>query len=332
MRKLFYLLITLTLAMSMSFTAYAARVGDVVGNIYSTDILAYIDGMAIQSYNIGGKTVVSENDLADYGFEVVWNAADRLLTVSTKDTPVSLPPVNVGRGRIGQVVGKVYSTDISVMVNGIYVDAYNIGGVTMIALEDFGGKEPVSNPNHAIGYTVNGFRATWASEERTISLDTLRMNNVIRLNGAEYEISELYNAVAPTLGILSYIESAEKIELRNEAAMLRSGLYPEDTLRVIFSEGWVLKDGNLTITVNNQNKKVTLQGINDKNIADFVGCYHLGYYASNSIHPATIPAVIVPTKIVRDGVISQANISGYVYEGKLLFDVETILEMAGLLI
>ena len=39
--------------------------GDVIGSIYSTDILAYVNGRPIRSYNIGGKTVILVEDLSD---------------------------------------------------------------------------------------------------------------------------------------------------------------------------------------------------------------------------------------------------------------------------
>ena len=39
----------------LPISAAHAQIGDVSGHIYSTDIAAYIDGMAIPSYNIGAK-------------------------------------------------------------------------------------------------------------------------------------------------------------------------------------------------------------------------------------------------------------------------------------
>ena len=39
-------------------------VGTWLGSVYTTDIVTYIDGAPIASYNIGGTTVVSVSDLA----------------------------------------------------------------------------------------------------------------------------------------------------------------------------------------------------------------------------------------------------------------------------
>ena len=65
------------LALSMVFgTSASAKVGDVIGNIYTTDILAVVDNMPIKSYNIGGKTAIVIEDLRDYGFYVEWNAEE----------------------------------------------------------------------------------------------------------------------------------------------------------------------------------------------------------------------------------------------------------------
>ena len=44
-------------------------VGMCLGHVYSTDIVTYVDGMPITSYNIGGKTVIAAKDLMEYGLE-----------------------------------------------------------------------------------------------------------------------------------------------------------------------------------------------------------------------------------------------------------------------
>lgn len=52
-------------------------VGMCLGHVYSTDIVTYVDGMPITSYNIGGKTVIAAKDLMEYGFQVNWSEEDR---------------------------------------------------------------------------------------------------------------------------------------------------------------------------------------------------------------------------------------------------------------
>ncbi len=58
-------ILTLILIFSMMIhtTIALAANGDIVGHIYSTDIRAYINGVEVESYNIGGKTAVVIEDV-----------------------------------------------------------------------------------------------------------------------------------------------------------------------------------------------------------------------------------------------------------------------------
>ncbi|HHX53952.1 MAG TPA: hypothetical protein GX704_03485, partial [Clostridiales bacterium] len=59
----------------------APKVGDVVDHVLHTDIVTYINGLPIRSYNIKGYTAVIVEDLSNYGFYVVWYGTERELTV-----------------------------------------------------------------------------------------------------------------------------------------------------------------------------------------------------------------------------------------------------------
>ena len=115
----------------LSCATVQAKTGDVVGHIYSTDIVAYIDDMPIPSYNIGGETVVSENYLPEYGFNVKWEADDRELKINFGDKPEKAPAYTVTKGKPGKTLGNVYATDIRAYVRNIHINSYNIGGETM---------------------------------------------------------------------------------------------------------------------------------------------------------------------------------------------------------
>ncbi len=73
------MLTLLFIAITLSSAAYAANVGDEIGSIYSTDILADVNGAAINSYALDGKTAIVVEDLARYGF----SAAVRKLRIKT---------------------------------------------------------------------------------------------------------------------------------------------------------------------------------------------------------------------------------------------------------
>ena len=80
--------------------------GTRLGSVYTTDIVTYIDGAPIASYNIGGTTVVSVSDLAGYGFRVEWDPETRWVTVTSAQRPERMPEPDITR----EVPGTVHPT------------------------------------------------------------------------------------------------------------------------------------------------------------------------------------------------------------------------------
>lgn len=156
---------------SIFLTAFAAP-GDEIGKVYSTDILAYVNGKPIDSYNIGGKTVFIAEDLTYYGFFVTYDDQSRLLTIDSAGYTGGGQNIGeIKRGKVGEITGKVYDTDIKVIFNGKEVKGYNLGGRTAICIEDLGTYDQ-SSKNFAYGFSDYVCNAVWNSEERTISLET----------------------------------------------------------------------------------------------------------------------------------------------------------------
>lgn len=139
--------ISLCLMLAVCLGVYAAP-GDVAGNIYYTDIKAYIFEAPITSYNIGGKTVIDAEILNwYYGFDVYWHEDTRRLEISDKGyrmmsfQAMSGELVESADGITGEVYGNYYETDIITTLNGSEIESYNIGGRTFIvaeAMRDFG--------------------------------------------------------------------------------------------------------------------------------------------------------------------------------------------------
>ena len=48
----------------------------VIGKVLTTDIIAYIDGLAIPCYDISGKVGIIAEDLKNYGFDVIYSGKD----------------------------------------------------------------------------------------------------------------------------------------------------------------------------------------------------------------------------------------------------------------
>lgn len=132
----------------------------IVNTVLNTDIKAYIDGYPIRSYNIDGNTCVVVEDLMEYGFDVVYDNADRTLRISDARNPVTSSYVHVpNTNPVGSKAMDVYATDIVTYVKlpgtDIYenVDGQNVNGSTVIVIDKL---QPFGNLN-------------WDADARTIS-------------------------------------------------------------------------------------------------------------------------------------------------------------------
>ncbi len=148
----------------------------VIGHIYSTDILAYVGKVPIDSYNIGGKTVIIAEDLnaSGYTHSCYYDDEKRLLTVRSHFYEPWGEIAEIPRGKTGKIVGDVYATDIQVTYNGIPVTGYNIGGRTAICIEEIG--DLTDSPNAEYGFSKYYANATWDEANRTITLNTFTDN------------------------------------------------------------------------------------------------------------------------------------------------------------
>lgn len=172
MKKFLSVILLTVMLFSMNIPALA-KTGDVIGNIYSTDIKAYINGVCVDSYNIGGKTVVVVEDITnqfayanDIRTLVIWDFAPGNL-VGTKSTSSQKP---------GSVVGKIYETDIKTIFRGKELNAYSLNGKMAIEIEELGCDNEFSDI---------GGKYIWNEEERTISLEmmyryTSKLHNILR--------------------------------------------------------------------------------------------------------------------------------------------------------
>jgi len=145
--------------------------------VYSTDILAFVNGRPIQSYNIMGRTFIVAEDLFEdgFGFTGEWSEEERLLSL-IPNRVFAEEHQSIERNAPDKVVGEVLFTDIRVrlayyhhpMLGLWYFDipSYNIGGRTLIAIESLG----YHPTNHLSRYSINGARYTWNEYDRTIRL------------------------------------------------------------------------------------------------------------------------------------------------------------------
>lgn len=117
----------------------SAKIGDVAGDIYTTDILTQVDGLDIQSYAINGQTLIALEDLAPYGFNVYYNDNIRTVFITKCGEPSPDFKPHFERGKVGDIAGHYYETDIRAVVNGNYVyDVYAIDGKMVAPVEVIG--------------------------------------------------------------------------------------------------------------------------------------------------------------------------------------------------
>lgn len=149
--------VTIIIIMIASTLCISANAAGVAGKYYYTDIKTYVRGQLIDSYNVGGKTVILCEALQDYGFNVYWDANNRTLSITDVHGKAVSNASNSLSGAIGAVAGSYYYTDIVTYFNGVKMESYNLGGRTVIP----------ATALRALGYDV-----IWDNANRRVLIDT----------------------------------------------------------------------------------------------------------------------------------------------------------------
>lgn len=133
--------LSLTLAILFVILSVPAVMADTIcGEVVYTDIRAYINGLPIRSYNIDGWTGIVAEDLRAYGMNVEWYGDRRELYVYKSEYFPEEVTADYTFEEITKPKGThaayVYETDIKTYVAGQEVKAFNIGGYTIIYIDD----------------------------------------------------------------------------------------------------------------------------------------------------------------------------------------------------
>lgn len=167
MKKIISIILSTIMMLTIYTTVFAAN-GDVVGHIYSTDIRAYINGVEVESYNIGGKTaVVIEDIIKENSHEYIYDDSTRTLNFFSLDSDCLVEGNLQSDTKPGKSVGNIYETDIKTSIYDVVIPTYNIGGKTAVAIEDLG---------YDGAFSPIGGKFIWNEKERTISLEFLYDN------------------------------------------------------------------------------------------------------------------------------------------------------------
>lgn len=147
-RRLLYLVLAFVLLNGLPVTA---KSGDIVGEYYATDIYTYLNGARISAINIGGETLISAEDMEQFGFYVWWDQTERTLRIHENTGAVStqVSPIPENMTPAGTPIGYYYETDIVTYLDSIPITAYNIGGRTYIHAEEMRrfGYDVIWNPD-----------------------------------------------------------------------------------------------------------------------------------------------------------------------------------------
>ena len=278
MKKIICLILALVL---ISCSAYAFE-SDV--RIYKTDIRAFVDSRLINSFNINGWTGIVAEDLSAFGFTVIWDAQRRTLEVGDRDF---LYPGQVSYPKLNEY--KVYKTDIKTYVCGEEVTAFNIGGYTVIFIDEL----------------MRYGDVIWDPDARTISFTykepwyaKLTPQSHVQDNACNGELGEIdaqfsrnadgtFDANGVGLNHLSWVSLSNDKKLggmRLGFGMVAAHLIPDESF-VTFLRGLVntnydgsqikndtqIVNSRAVVTINGQRVAVT-------NVAVEKGNNHLDYY------------------------------------------------------
>ena len=164
MKNLLSIILSAVMMLSISTSVFAAN-GDIAGHIYSTDIRAYINDVEVESYNIGGKTVVVIEDiLRENNHQYIYDDSTRTLKFFSLNPDYLVEEKAQNKAKPGRVIGNIYETDIKTSIYDAVISTYNIGGKTAVAIEDLG---------YDNAFSPIGGKFIWNEKERTISLEFL---------------------------------------------------------------------------------------------------------------------------------------------------------------
>ena len=140
-KRIALFLSVLMLLAAIPSPAFAAVPGEVIGAVLYTDVVAYIDGFPIRSYNINWYTYIVAEDLLQYGFSVRWIPENKQLVIDpthtgTPDTYSAAYVPEKNTHVAGEYAMPYLYTEITTWIGERQITGYNIGGYTCIGMDD----------------------------------------------------------------------------------------------------------------------------------------------------------------------------------------------------
>lgn len=290
------------------------KLGNVIGEVLSTDIVAYIDGMPIASYNVGGKTVVIVEDLVKYGFKVTWDGEARRLIATVGKRPLKTPDyINTTDDLpIGTPVGEVYLTDIVTEINGREYESFSLNGWTAISLESLGDRMIDTDINiyNPYKYSSGGFKTLWDNDTRTINVYCIRPGDMIPTFAGDVEIKASTAVMKPVSYILkNYGIESETISAIDINGRIFADLQKFCELTNITAE----MEKNHTITLNSAGKPI-----------EFTNYWPITYNTD-----MLLPLDIIITNGKTTARSNNNDIAYYYKDGAIMVDIDILMKIVG---
>ena len=210
----------------------------VIGDLYRTDTIAYIDTNPIPAYSYNNKPYVVAEDLEGYGFDIKWNQSEQTLYLNYNMYKEYFPYDNVEYYYVKTKVGYVYDSGVTVKLDGKTITSYSLDGRMLISLDELWRYGEVN----------------WYDESRVISVTT---KNFIAKNPdwetllpSAFLDARLYGTL---IGIDDAYDVIDQFGYNEKLSGEDSGLYPinyafdfaDKCLNYISNDKYLYERGNL---------------------------------------------------------------------------------------
>lgn len=123
-------------------------IDDRINTIYYTNMRTFVEDREMPTFSYRGAVphaVVIAEDLANYGFDVVYDDSSRALRISlNREKAVNPILLDIYRNKNGEKAFKIMPSDISVVLfdgarEYVLKDVYNVGGYMCVSVDEFAG-------------------------------------------------------------------------------------------------------------------------------------------------------------------------------------------------
>lgn len=117
--------------------------------VLNSNIRVRVNGADISAATLGCETFITLEDLSGYGFSVAYDDSINTMFVNQTESEPNPPQISAASYGGAEYGGEA---DITVVFNGVYIKAYNIGGKTAVKADILGGANQNGEYNYGLRY------------------------------------------------------------------------------------------------------------------------------------------------------------------------------------